>query len=70
MTRPLCIGCNKHPDEISEYLDAFDDRGYLSADDFVICEEGTFNPATGHFLCTECYITAGMPSAPGGWRAP
>jgi hypothetical protein len=25
-------------------------------------EEGTYNPANGHFLCTHCYIAAGMPS--------
>jgi hypothetical protein len=33
-------------------------------------QEGTFNPRNGHFLCTDCYIKAGMPSSPVGWHAP
>jgi hypothetical protein len=37
---------------------------------FVINEEGTYNRENGHFLCTECYIKAGMPSSPVGWKCP
>jgi hypothetical protein len=32
--------------------------------------EGTLNTSNGHFLCTDCYIKAGQPSSPNGWRAP
>lgn len=37
---------------------------------YVEQEEGTYNPKNGHFLCDKCYIKAGMPSAPNGWRCP
>jgi hypothetical protein len=42
----------------------------MTPDDFVREEEGTFNRSNGHFLCTDCYIAAGMPSSPEGWVAP
>jgi hypothetical protein len=41
----------------------------MTPDDFVWREEGTLNRETGHFLCTSCYIKAGMPSSPRGWVA-
>jgi hypothetical protein len=37
---------------------------------YVVYEEGTFNPTNGHFLCDDCYIKAGMPSSPTGWKCP
>jgi hypothetical protein len=43
---------------------------YLTPDRYVQAEEGTLNPQNGHFLCTSCYIEAGMPSSPAGWVAP
>lgn len=67
---PLCNGCRKHPDEIEEYREMATDSD-MTPEEFVRLEEGTYNPDNGHFLCTECYIKAGMPSAPGpGWKAP
>ena len=68
---PLCTGCNKTPSQIDEYVDAaLDDE--TTPDAYVRSEEGTYNPANGHFLCTDCYINAGMPSLPHPrqWRAP
>ncbi len=67
--RPYCTGCGKYPDEITEYILAAADED-MSPDAFVRHEEGTYNVANGHFLCTTCYEQAGMPSAPGGWVAP
>lgn len=67
--RPVCTGCNKRPDQIKEYIDMADLES-ITPDKFVAEEEGTYNPDNGHFLCTDCYIKAGMPSAPGGWVAP
>lgn len=66
---PICIGCNKHPDQIEEYQPNETESG-LNAEDYVRQEEGTYNPFNGHFLCTDCYIKVGMPTAPGGWVAP
>lgn len=68
---PICIGCNKHPDEIKEYV-AMGQLEDMTPDDFVREEEGTYNPSNGHFLCTSCYINAGMPSVkyPGRWITP
>ena len=54
-----CQGCKKRPDEISEYID-----NYENMDDpfeYVRQHEGTYNPMNGHFWCTGCYIKAGMP---------
>jgi hypothetical protein len=43
---------------------------YVSPERYVWQEEGTLNMQNGHFLCTNCYIDAGMPSSPTGWTAP
>ncbi len=66
---PICKGCNKKPSEIEEYIEAALDEG-MTPDEYVAHEEGTYNPSNGHFLCTICYIKAGMPSAKGGWVTP
>jgi hypothetical protein len=66
---PLCTGCNKHPAQIDEYVDAAEAEA-MTPDEYVTKEEGTFNYSNGHFHCTACYIAAGSPSAPGGWQAP
>ena len=68
---PFCIGCNKPASEIQEYIEAAKDCE-MSVEEYVREEEGTYNPENGHFLCTDCYINAGMPSRkyPNGWLAP
>ena len=65
----ICIGCWKAPHEIAEYVDAAAEAE-VSPAHYVAAEEGTFNPANGHFACTECYIAMGMPASPNGWVAP
>jgi hypothetical protein len=82
LERPICVGCNKTPDELDEFITeaanatAFlaDEENYdgtvITPTEFVLQNEGTLNPANGHFLCTQCYIAAGMPSSPTGWVAP
>lgn len=67
----ICRGCNQTPGKLSEYVEVANDAG-MSPDEYVIKEEGTYNPETGGFLCTDCYIKAGMPSLPypQTWRAP
>ncbi len=66
----FCVGCNKYPDAIEEYVEAFAENGYATPDEYVWNEEGTLNRANGHFLCTDCYIAAGIPSSEEGWKAP
>ena len=66
---PVCVGCHKTPSELPEYIEAAADEG-MDPDDYVRAEEGTYNPDNGHFLCTDCYVDAGCPSGPRGWRAP
>ena len=84
--RPFCIGCNKYADELPEYIgqvqaekcdsDATDEELAATTvtneevNAYVRRGEGTYNRDNGHFLCTPCYIKAGMPSSPRGWRAP
>lgn len=65
----LCIGCNKPPAELDEYSGVAEIED-MSPDDYVWEEEGTLNRENGHFLCTDCYVRAGMPSTPRGWVAP
>lgn len=67
--RPVCIGCGRHPEEIEEYVEAAKQCD-LTPDEYVMKEEGTYNPSNGHFLCTVDYVKAGMPSSPRGWHAP
>lgn len=65
----ICTGCNKPPAELEEYSP--DSTGELmTPDEYVWFSEGTLNTENGHFLCTECYIDAGMPTSPSGWKAP
>lgn len=67
--KPLCTGCNKNPDQIEEYVEIAKEEG-MTPDAYVRSEEGTYNRETGHFLCTDCYVHAGMPSTDRGWVAP
>lgn len=55
-----CNGCGETPEQLGEYVDAAEDEGMLPTE-YVEREEGTFNPANGHFFCTMCYVQAGMP---------
>lgn len=55
-----CIRCMKRPHQIKEYVDASKSWG-ISPEEYVRQEEGTYNPATGRFYCTSCYVAAGMP---------
>lgn len=57
-----CKGCGKTPEELVEYKMLAEENGYKTAEEAVRNEEGTFNPVTGLFWCTNCYIKAGMPS--------
>ena len=74
MVNPICVGCGKHPTELEEYVEASSPKAWggkgISPDDYVRREEGTYNRENGHFLCTDCYVAAGMPSSPRGWVAP
>lgn len=66
--KPKCIGCKTLAQDLSEidsYLEAGETR-----EEYIINNEGTYNPKNGHFLCDACYIDAGMPSSPTGWKAP
>jgi hypothetical protein len=71
MTRPyaICIGCKKSPAELSEYVEMAKVED-MTPEDYCWSEEGTLNRGNGHFLCTPCYVEAGMPSSPDGWTAP
>lgn len=76
----LCVGCNLTPGQLDYRTYRMDPDGdvrnadgsiaYVDDDDYVWQEEGTLNPMSGHFLCDDCYIKAGMPTGPGGWKVP
>lgn len=65
----LCAGCGKTPSQLDEYVDMGRVEG-MSPEDYCWEEEGTLNRENGHFLCTNCYVKAGMPSSPRGWVTP
>lgn len=67
--------CGRRPEEIPAYrLFARQYEDDDPTDDeirqYVLDEEGTLNMENGHFLCDDCYIEAGMPSSPTGWKCP
>lgn len=67
---PICIGCNKRPEDIEEYVEAAGEYR-ITPSEYVRREEGTYNSENGHFTCTDCYVAIGMPTRPGkGWIAP
>lgn len=73
--RAYCIGCKKWAEDIEEYVheaahDVQEGETPLTPSQWVAENEGTYNQDNGHFLCTPCYIEAGMPSSPWGWTAP
>lgn len=67
--RPVCIGCGKHPEELTEYIEAARVEK-VEPHEYVRFFEGTYNPVNGHFACTGCYVAMGAPSTPRGWVAP
>ncbi len=55
-----CKICGRTPDEILEYIKAANEENTMPTK-YVKMYEGTFNPRTGEFYCTECYIKIKMP---------
>jgi len=60
----VCVGCRRTPRQIPEYKGL----GYASASEACLSEEGTLDRDTGRFLCSPCYIKAGMPVGPAVWE--
>ncbi len=69
---PYCFLCGKPASAFPEYSDSWIDSEatFTGRADYVRREEGTYNPETNRFACDECYIRIGMPTRPGGWKAP
>jgi hypothetical protein len=55
-----CKSCGKKPEELDEYVQPAEELG-ITPERYVVTEEGTYNPETGLFFCTPCYVKAGMP---------
>jgi hypothetical protein len=51
---------------LSEYVDRAKAESdvYACVEEVVELDEGTYDPATQLFMCTDCYIKAGMPLNP------
>ena len=67
---PICVGCARRPDEIAIYVEIAGDMGFASPAEYVVRDEGTYNPTNGHFLCDPCYIKNGSPTSSTGWKCP
>lgn len=70
-SEPTCGACRRKPSQIAEYIDAAGQEE-MSETMYVVHNEGTFNPKTNRFLCTEDYVRAGMPTNDDGtpWQCP
>jgi len=65
---PVCFNCHTPADQIPGWeIEAEIEE--VSVDEYAR-QDGTYNPISNMFCCDRCYIVIGMPSAPGGWRAP
>lgn len=58
----ICIGCNKTPENISEY-ETYAKMEKITPSQFVRENEpiGCWGKGANTFYCTSCYIRAGMP---------
>jgi hypothetical protein len=65
-----CFRCGKPASSFEEYKSGAEAEGLISAWQYVILEEGTYNRDTNRFACDACYIAIGMPAGPDGWEAP
>lgn len=65
---PTCCECKLPASQIEEYVMEADAEGITPAQ--AARDDGTYNPVSNRFACTRCYIAMGMPSGPGGWKAP
>lgn len=54
-----CARCKKRPFELSEYANLAVENN-CSADEEAM-NDGTFNPRSNLFWCTQCYFEIGMP---------
>ena len=52
--RPIDPYCERSPSDIPEYVEAAKEED-VTPDQYVVDNEGTFNPKSGHFACTDCY---------------
>lgn len=66
-----CFKCLKEPQQLAEYIEGAKEYE-TTPEEYVKTEEGTYNPETNTFCCTDCYIKIGMPSKPSPdcWKAP
>lgn len=64
-----CLECGLTPEQLTEYIFAARSEE-TTPEQFVLENEGTFNPETQKFWCTSCYIKIGMPLglARDSWR--
>lgn len=60
MAEPMCKECGRKASELLEYITEGRINN-MTPEEFVRQEEGTYNPVTGYFYCTKCYIRVGMP---------
>lgn len=56
-----CKVCGREASEIDEYQEFIRTGQYKTIEEVIKNEEGTYNPETDLFYCTNCYIKIGMP---------
>ena len=70
----ICAVCRKTPEQLPEYVQAAaedhaPDEPALTPTEYVIEEEGTYNPIERAFYCTDCYIKIGQPLTHQGYAS-
>lgn len=61
MKPAICAGCGRDPAVIGEYIvQALFEN--MTEQEFVVRYDRTYIPETGEFLCSSCYVKAGIPN--------
>lgn len=63
---PTCFYCGKYANELPSVLAAAQANDMTAAE--LARDDGTYNRNLNQFACDACYIEAGMPSSPSGWK--
>jgi len=65
--RPYDPYCERYAEDM-EYIDNWREEDETRSE-YIMNNDGTYDPATGFFACDRCYIMLGQPSSPQGWKA-
>lgn len=66
-SRPYDPYCERYAEDMED-IDNWREEDETRSE-YIMNNDGTYDPATGFFACDRCYIMLGQPSSPQGWKA-